>query len=159
MTVSDSTIPCDAIELPTVRFDENGFLVGYAAVTRTGVFPYVNFNGTLRGELRHPDEIFKQESIDTLEMIPITLDHPPELLNVENASKYQVGTTGQIFEISDDKIIVSIKITDKKAIEAILGGKVELSLGYNFDSIPEEGEYKGQHYSVKQYNIKYNHLS
>ena len=160
MTVINSIIPCDQLEvLPTVHLDKDGFLAGFATVTRTGVFPYVGFGGALRGELRHPDEIFKKESIDTLEMIPITLDHPPELLNVDNASKYQVGTTGQVFEISDNKIIVSIKITNKKAIEAILSGKVELSLGYRCDLKQEEGEYKGQHYEARQCNIVYNHLA
>jgi hypothetical protein len=156
----DNLISHDTIEmLPKVQYTKEGYIEGYVVVTRTGVFPYLNLNGTFRGELRHPDEVFKQESINSLETIPITIEHPTELLNIENASKYQVGTTGQIFEISDNKIIVSIKITSKAAIEAIKSGKMELSLGYQFDLEAESGEYNGESYDAKQCNIRYNHLA
>ena len=78
------------------KFDttEEGFLKGIASVTNIGVFPYLKADGSWEWELRHPDDVFAQESLDSLKMKPITNDHPTELVTPENIDKYQVGNIG-----------------------------------------------------------------
>ena len=68
----------DSIKLPKMIKTKEGYLRGEAVVSRAGVFKYRNVDGSVRGELRHPDNIFKIDSLETLKMIPITNDHPPE---------------------------------------------------------------------------------
>lgn len=154
-----NNIRFDSIKLPKMTKTKEGYLRGEAVVSRAGVFKYRNIDGSIRGELRHPDNIFKQDSLETLKMIPITNDHPPEFVNAINASKYQVGYTGEHYNIDDDKVIVSMTITHQDAIDAILSGKLELSLGYEVELKPEKGNYAGENYDAVQLHPRYNHLA
>jgi len=79
--------------MPKMLETSEGYLRGEAIVSRAGVFKYRNVDGSIRGELRHPDDVFNNDSLSTLKMIPITIDHPPEFVNASNAHKYQVGYT------------------------------------------------------------------
>ena len=153
------SIRFDSIKMPKVTKTKDGFLRGEVVVSRTGVFNYRNNDGTVRGELRHPNEIFKTDSLDTLKMIPITNNHPPEFVNSANAHQYQVGYTGEHYDVMDDKVIVSMTVTHQDAIDAILDGKLELSLGYDVSLEPEKGTYKSEKYDFKQIAPKYNHLA
>mgnify|MGYP000088398843 FL=1 len=65
---SDSADP--VIEKGVARYDQGefvggtmttdeGFLKTTAITTRTGVFTYKNLDGSLRKELRHPDDVFQ----------------------------------------------------------------------------------------------------
>jgi hypothetical protein len=101
----------DSIPLPKMTRTKEGYLRGQAVVSRAGVFQYMNMDGTIRGELRHPDEIFQKSSLDTLKMIPITNDHPPEFLNANNIAQYQVGYTGETYDVVNDQIILTMTIT------------------------------------------------
>jgi hypothetical protein len=152
-------IRIDKLKLGKVSETANGFLKGRAAATRTGVFEYYNLDGTKRFELRHPDEVLKPESLESLKSLPITNDHPKELVNSDNATELSVGMTGETVSIKDDHVMVSLNITDKHAITAIKRGKQELSCGYTVNVIPEIGEYNGQKYTHIQKDINYNHLA
>ena len=154
-----SMIRFDSIPIPKMRRTNEGYLRGKAVVSRAGVFSYMNNDGTIRGELRHPEEVFKRSSLDTLKMIPITNDHPPEFVDARNADKYQVGYTGESYDVDSDQIIVSMTVTHKDAIDAIEAGKVELSMGYKVDLKAEQGSYKGEHYDARQLEPRYNHLA
>lgn len=50
---------------------EEGYIKGRAIVTRCGVFLYKNADGTIRKELRHPDEVFIEESMQSIKLIPV----------------------------------------------------------------------------------------
>jgi len=152
-------IRIDRLKLGKVSETANGFLKGRAAATRVGVFEYYNLDGTQRFELRHPDEVFRQESLESLKSLPITNDHPLELVNADNAAKLSVGMTGETISIKDNHVMVSLNITHKDAIAAIKNGKQELSCGYTVTVIPEVGEYNGKKYTHKQTDINYNHLA
>jgi hypothetical protein len=78
-----------------------GFLRSDAFVTRVGVFRYLNADGSIRRELRLPEEVFSPESLATLDLVPVTREHPPRLVTDDNARDYQVGTTGQGAEQND----------------------------------------------------------
>lgn len=152
-------IRIDSIKMPKMQRTEEGYLRGQAVVSRAGVFKYRNIDGSIRGELRHPEDIFKKDSLDSLKMIPITNDHPPEFVDASNACKYQVGQTGESYDIDNDQIIVSMTVTHQDAIDAIESGKVELSMGYKVDLKPESGNYDGQQYDARQLSPRYNHLA
>ena len=136
-----------------------GYLRGNAIVTRTGVFEYLNPDGSIRRELRHPDDVFDAASLATLSMIPVTDEHPDALVTAETADALSVGQTGENSQIDGKHILVPFTITHRRAIESVSGGRRELSLGYECETIPESGEYNGQPYDARQINIKYNHLA
>lgn len=153
------TYHVDLSAMPKVTKTEDGYLRGEAIVTRTGVFTYVNADGTLRKELRHPDDVLTADSLDTLKMIPITVGHPPVLVNSSNAKDLSVGSTGE--NVTEDGVMVTapLTITTDAGIKAVQGGTQELSLGYRLDLVEEKGTYDGEDYTHRQKNIRYNHLA
>jgi hypothetical protein len=156
--------------MPTLRFDasrfsrtketKEGYLSAEAIVTRSGVFLYRNADGSVRRELRHPDDVFKKDSIDSMKMIPITDGHPEsKLVNSKSAKSLQTGYVGENINIDGEFIRAPITITDSDSIAKIKNGKNQLSLGYTADVIKEDGEYNGHRYDCRQTNIRYNHLA
>jgi hypothetical protein len=152
-------IRIDNILMPKVSVTKEGYLRGDAIVTRSGVFKYQNLDGSTRLELRHPDDILAQSSLDTLKSIPITNDHPTELVNIDNVGNLLVGMTGETVKIDGDFIISTLTITDKDTIKAINKGKREFSLGYKVDVVEEKGMFNGEEYTHRQTNVDYNHLA
>lgn len=139
---------------------DEGFLKGRAIVTRTGVFTYKNPDGSIRRELRHPDEVFSKASLDSMKLIPITLNHPTQkLVNSENASQISKGQTGESVDVDGKYVLTSLNITHQDAINAVQAGTRGLSLGYRCDIDETPGEYNGETYDQKQTNIRYNHLA
>jgi len=150
----------DKGEIRSAHINEDGFLISDSIITRTGVFIYKNADGSLRRELRHPDDILKQDSIRTLKMLPITLMHPPEKkVDSMNASRLSKGFTGEDITIDGKFIRNKLKICDQEAINAVQGGMQELSLGYTVMLVEENGEYDGQNFDFRQTEVVYNHLA
>lgn len=137
-----------------------GFLKGIARVTRTGVFTYRNADGTLRRELRHPDEVFSRASLDSMRMIPITNLHPMDkLVNADTAKALSIGMTGENV-IPDGKfVLVPIAITTQDGVSAVEAGREELSLGYETELEEKSGNYDGEEFDFIQRGIMYNHLA
>jgi len=140
---------------------EDGYLMGRAVATNIGVFPYMLEDGSVRRELRLPDEVFHKDSIKSLRMKPMTNDHPMEKNGVtpDNIKNYQVGSTGDDIRTNAYAISVPMVITDKKAIEDVKGGKIALSCGYTVEHDNTPGNWCGVQYDCKQKNIRYNHLA
>ncbi len=136
-----------------------GFLTGDAIVTRTGVFQYVNQDGTIRHELRHPDDVFNADSLESLKLKPVTDNHPPELVNSDNAELYSIGSTGESVTTDENSVAIKFSVYRKDAIKKVALGKRELSLGYNLDLEEEAGVWDGVPYTHRQKNIRYNHLA
>ncbi len=142
------------------HFTPEGFLRVDAILTRTGVFKYRNADGSIRNELRHPDEILKQDSLKSIEMIPITLNHPTEkIVTAKNFRSLARGYVGQDVKHDNRLIKANILVTDQEAIQAIENGMQELSLGYQTVLVPESGEFNGERYDYKQTEVIYNHLA
>lgn len=145
----------------------NGFLRGDAFVTRVGVFSYLDPGGTTRRELRHPDEVFSKDSLESLSMIPVTAGHPPYLLDAETAREHTVGTTGETARRDENFVRSTVQVQDAQAIEKIQSNEMrELSCGYRCDKDETPGITQGipgipdgQRYDLKQSNIRYNHLA
>ena len=154
-----SCVRVDRSTLPKVERTEEGYLRGDAIVTRTGVFKYMNSDGTDRLELRHPEDILSEDSLSTLSSLPITVNHPTGLVTVDNAEALSTGLTGDVASVDGQMIKTRVTITHKRGIEAVETGYRELSLGYKTDLIEETGVYDGQPYTHRQTNVRYNHLA
>lgn len=139
--------------------DPNGFMMAQAKLTRTGVFPYLKYDGTISNELRHPDDVFDSKSLESAKSLVMCNDHPDGMIYTDNAKACCIGFTGEKVDIVDGKYLQgSIKIIDQKAISDVMqGGKSQISMGYRCDVIEEIGNYQGQPYNARQKNITYNH--
>lgn len=144
-----------------VRKTDEGYLDGDAIITRTGVFVYRNplTGQVVSRELRHPDDVFKKDSLDTLKMVPITNRHPNTDVNAKNAKRFTVGTTGENVRHDSQDVMNNIKITDQQTIQDIENGRQELSAGYFTNIIKEDGIYNGEKYDHRQTDIRYNHVA
>lgn len=128
--------------------------------TRTGVFPYMDGAGKVRLELRHPDDVFDPASLATLKYAPVTIEHPPIMLDPKNVSEYSVGHTTERVEVNREMVDTDLIIEHQDAIDAVEKGSLrELSSGYTADIVEEEGVYNGAPYNARQKNIRYNHLA
>jgi hypothetical protein len=142
-----------------VRSD-NGWLRADATLTRTGVFPYRNADGTTRLELRLPDEVGNQDSLASLALVPVTKDHPPEKLDADNTKQYQVGTVGSDVRVDGSLVRATVQVTDAAAVAAVdAGSHRELSCGYSCELDMQPGTWQGQRYDAIQRHIKYNHVA
>lgn len=150
----------DAGSLEKPILTTQGYLKADCLPTRTGIFEYMLMDGTVRRELRHPEEVFNPVSLASLQDVALTNDHPPVPLNAENTKNYQVGHTSGEVQKHDKFLRTKIIITDKNAIDQVIGeGKHELSCGYHCEMDDTPGLWEGQPYDAIQRNIRYNHLS
>lgn len=159
--------------IPFERTNE-GFLRGRAIVTSIGVFTYKRKDGTVQRELRLPEEVFSLSTLNSMKLKPVTLNHPTELVTIDNADKLQVGSLGDNpswtkewehrnwEEVTDGiNCAIDMIITKKDAIDAVLNGKQALSMGYTCDlEVAQPGAaWCGIEYDFIQRNIRYNHCA
>lgn len=137
-----------------------GFLKADAYATRVGIFKYLMPDGSIRKELRPSEEVFKSDSLKSLSEVPVTNNHPPELVTADNSKKFSVGFTGESVERDDRFVKVGLTVTDSEAIKQMTEDrKLETSCGYTCDIEEIPGEFKGERYDAIQKNIVYNHLA
>lgn len=130
-----------------------------AYLTRTGIFDYLNADGTIRRELRRQDHVFDGASLVSATSALVTDDHPYEMVRPDNAKQYAAGIVEGTPRQDDDKVRAPLLIWDAELIEKMESGKVEVSCGYEADIIEEPGEFNGQRYDAVQTNIRYNHVA
>lgn len=143
------------------KITDEGYIRANAIVTRTGVFNYKNTDGSVRRELRHPDDVWNEDSISSMEMIPVTNGHPQErLVTAENSKRLAIGYTGETIKKDGNFILANFVVTDIQGVEEVTkNNRKELSLGYTVDLIEEKGVFDGEEYDARQKNIRYNHLA
>jgi hypothetical protein len=151
----------DNINLDEYKLKETpeGYLEGFAIATRVGVFQYRKADGSIQRELRLPEEVFKQDAIDSFKLQPITDNHPLSQVNADNAKQLTVGVTGQEVKQDAKYLAPYVKIMDKDAIVAVKSGKRGLSFGYTVELEKADGIYNGERYDYIQRNIRGNHLA
>ena len=131
-----------------------------AHLTRTGVFEYLNPDGTVRREYRPPDEVFHADSLASFEAVAFTDDHPVEPVTVANAKTYAVGWLGESVRRDGDHVLAPIYVADADVIAKIEAGKREVSCGYECDLEAVAGVTPdGQRYDAVQRNIRGNHVA
>ena len=149
----------DRTAIKATRTDE-GYLIDTPTVGRTGIQLYKNADGTIRRELRPPEEVFKADSLATYAGKPITDEHPGEPVTAKNAKRLSVGVMQEAGKQDGDNVVAPITIFDQDMIDKVMkGGKRELSLGYKVDLEETPGEWNGQAYDAIQRNIRVNHLA
>jgi hypothetical protein len=145
-----------------------GFLKGRAVITSTGIFEYLNADGSVRRELRLPEEVFSKDFLESVKLIPITMLHPASSkVDATNVKDLQIGMVGSnpsdpADGTSDNYYLsVDMVITDADAIKKIEGGTRALSVGYSCDLEPAEPDARwcGQAYDFIQRNLRAQHLS
>lgn len=145
--------------LQKARKTTQGFLRVDAYLTRTGIFEYRNADGTVRREFRPPEQVFDSETLDSFAGAPVTDDHPPEMVSIDNAQKYQRGYLAEAPRRDDRFVRANILVTDPKLVEKMQAGKVQVSCGYVCDLEPTPGEWRGEKYDAVQKNIRGNHVA
>lgn len=147
----------DACSLKKAKIDEDGFLHDTAVLTRTGVFKYINSDGSIRREYRPPEEVMAPMSLETYRGVPITVGHPANGVSAQNARQVTIGSVLSPGIPDGNNILGDIVIYDPKA----LGDNRELSCGYRLDleDSPGTDPVSGEPYDYIQRNIRMNHLS
>src|SRR5690554_5548867 len=99
----------DRVTVGELKQTKEGYLVVTARVARTGIQEYLASElGDIAAEagfkpndvvrvMRHADEVFSQDSLNTITRLPVTIDHPPEEVTAANWSKYSVGEVGDAY--------------------------------------------------------------
>ncbi len=102
---------------------------------------------------RKEEDVFDEDSMNSIKGKPVTLNHPDEMVNSKNFKSYVVGFIDEVWR-DGDNIIGVIVIQDEEAIKKVESGELkDLSLGYTAKLV-DNGE--GQ---LKQQNIVINHLA
>jgi uncharacterized protein len=136
----------------------NGMIRAEAAIAKVGVQKYITKDGDVTFEYRSEEEVFKKETMDSFEQVPVTDDHPTEPVTADNYKTYAVGSVSHLLR-EDDLVVASVMVADKGAIESVMAGKKEISCGYVCDVVPQEGFWKGVKYTHVQKNIQGNHIA
>lgn len=85
---------------------------------------------------RGEDVLFDPRTIASFEGKSVTDDHPKDWVTPENWKELTNGTAHDVRRGSDedsDCLVADLLITDKDMIDAVMKGKVEISLGYDAD--------------------------
>ncbi len=130
-------------------------------LSRSALPPELQDNQMRKLKLLRPvDEVFKPESLSTYQHKPLTNNHPPEFIDSGNYSNYQVGMTLGQATPKDGMVNMDMLIQDAKSIEAIEGGKRQLSVGYSlaFDWTSGTDALHGA-YDGKMTHIVANHVA
>lgn len=147
----------DSLPLNQTYFTEEGYLVDRPILTSTGIFEYTNPDGSVRRELRLPEEVFKPESLKSYKGKPIIITHDAGLITKDNVHENGVGTILSEGYRSGNDVRAEIIIHDTDEMKS--AGLKELSLGYNLDLDETPGVWEGQPYDAIQRNIVVNHLA
>lgn len=139
---------------------QDGFLSADAVLAKPGVYEYRNPDGSIRREYIPPEELFAQDSLDSLEADPVTDEHPSEMVSARNYRSLSMGSVSRAR--NDGGVLVApVKVYDMALSGRILSGEQsQLSLGkrIQYDPIPGVTP-DGQRYDGVQRNIRYNHLA
>jgi hypothetical protein len=139
----------------------DGFLRVHGTFSRTGCLSYKRADGSTQVEYRPEEEVAHRDSILSLGGLPVTLEHPPELLTPANTRQYQRGSTGTEVKYDNGFVKGVVILTDAELIAAVERGDArELSIGYRVQIDRTPGvTATGEHYDAIQRRIVGNHLA
>ena len=132
-----------------------------AALTRTGVLPYRNADGSTRLEFRPPSEVFRADSLATLRGAPVIRGHAA-WITPDNWKQYALGHVADSSVRQDGELVAAeLVIQDADTLRRLDAGEdQEISLGYSLDYDPTPGTTPdGQRYDGVQRNVRVNHVA
>ena len=147
----------DSISLDKTYYTEEGYLIDHPIVTTCGIFEYQKEDGSTRRELRLPEDVFEEKSLQSYKGKPIIITHDAGEVDKENVHREQIGTIMSEGYRDGDSVRCEIIIHDTNALKRC--GLKELSLGYSLDTEDVSGIWQGQPYDCIQKNIEINHLA
>ncbi len=150
-------IRLDSIPLTRASFTPEGYLKDRPILTSTGIFEYTNPDGSVRRELRLPEDVFNAESLASYKGKPIIITHDAGLVTKDNVHEHQIGTILTEGYRSGSDVRAEIIIHDADEMQDC--GLKELSLGYNLTLDETPGVWNGQPYDAIQRDIRINHLA
>lgn len=155
----------DSATIGGTRITPEGYLEANVRVSRTGIQVY---RGEELGKPEHEtlrvyrgdEAVFDRQGLETFAHIPLTVNHPTELVTADNWKTHAVGTTGGEVLRDGDFLKIGIRITDADTVAAVHRGTRELSVGYEaqFDWTPGVTP-SGEEYDGRQVAIRANHLA
>ena len=142
------------LNVPVARTGTQDYLPEELGIT-PGSFSFASGPGLI-SVYRPEKEVFAPETMASFEGMPVTNDHPPDGVDVDNIRRLQMGHAHNIRRGTgeeSDLLLADLIITDERLIEAILGGKREISCGYTYELAEENGRYiqrkiRGNHIAV-----------
>ena len=149
----------DKQTLDGIELESNGWLRASAALTRCGVFAYRNEDGSIRRELRLPQEVFRTDLLAMYAGLPVTVGHPDQLLDASTTRSHQSGSVAGPPRRETDLLVADLLITDLAAIEQIQRGVRQISVGYDCQIEATPGIWFGIPYDAVQRNIVPNHIA
>jgi hypothetical protein len=162
VSMSDTITVDDAAE---VRFIDGGYLVAMPRIARTGIQLYAGkecgFNDKETVRVYRPEsEVFATDAVHSYTHLPVTDDHPNEMVTAKNWAKYAKGDTGDEILRDGRAVRVPMMLRDSATIDAFKDGKNQLSVGYTCDIEATSGVTPdGEKYDCIQRNIRANHLA
>ena len=147
----------DNLPLSQTYFTEEGYLMDHPIVTTCGIFEYLNDDGSIRRELRIPEEVFSEKSLASYKGKPIIITHDAGVVNKDNVNREHIGTILSKGYRDGESVRAEIVIHETDKMKN--SGLRELSLGYELTLDETPGEYNGEHYDAIQRNIEINHLA
>lgn len=126
----------------TKRIGDN--LLVEAACARTGCQQYLAKEVGLTGDqvvnvYRPEAVVFDRASLATFAGVPVTVGHPSEPVTADNWSTHAVGEVQDEVARDGERVRVTFRVRDAKAIEAIEGGLREISMGYSTEITHGDG--------------------
>lgn len=152
-----NVIRLDSLPLDQTFFTPEGYLIDRPIVTRTGIFEYQNPDGSIRRELRLPEDVFAPESLKSYRGKPVILTHDAGTVDSSNVQANHIGTILTDGYRSGENVRAEIIIHDSDTM--LRSGLRELSLGYSLELEETPGEWNGERYDAIQRNIRINHLA
>jgi hypothetical protein len=160
----------DHLTLDAPKRTKDGYLAVRARAARTGTYDYAGSEVDPKNEhglrdkqtvkvYRPGDQVFDRASLASFIGKPITNDHPTTPVTADNWRDHARGTI--MGAVRDGEYVsFDLLLTDKAAIDAIEGGKRELSNGYATDLKFEAGTAPdGTAYDAIQTSIQGNHIA
>lgn len=143
-------------------FHEDGTLTARSIITSIGVFPYRQPDGSIRRELRLPEEVFSKETLDSFNGIPIYVGHRvgKDGLEKDQAKRDEWAVGIACNPVGDNVYVASdIKITKEDGVKAVKSGIRSFSVGYTCDVEQEAGVWGGVTFDAIQRKIRGDHLA
>ena len=160
-TDADDVQRFDHTRLGSVERTQVGGARIKARLTRIGVLNYRNPDGTLRRELRLPEEVFHPDSLATLRGAPvIDIAHHTGMVTPETWRTAALGHTENVRKDGEQYIAAELVVQDGDTLQRIDSGeRTEISCGYVCKLEDSPGVWNGQPYDVIQRAIRYNHVA
>lgn len=157
----------DRMEISDSRRTSDGFLATKGRISRTGLYTYhrgeLNLDGNPNDEVqiyRGEDAVFSDESMATFAHRPLTLNHPPVMVDASNWKRYAVGQAGNKVRRDGEFVEVDMLLLDSAAISAVENGAM-ISPGYVAEVEMTSGTTPdGQHFDGRMVGpFKANHIA